>query len=152
VRFVPNLYATYANSENALGRFMAFAGGKTSLNNKEKEVVNLVVSQINDCKYCLAAHTAGGKINGFSDEQLIDNRKGNAIFDRKLHALAQLVKNITENRGEIRQEVQTSFFDAGYNKGNLVDIIVAIGEKTTTNLLHKVTDVPLDFPGAPELG
>lgn len=63
-----------------------------------------------------------------------------------------MVKNITENRGEADDDILKSFFDAGYNKGNLVDIIVAIGEKTTTNLLHKVTDVPLDFPGAPELG
>lgn len=151
LEFVPNIYATYAYSEHALGRYMAFAGGETSLNNKEKEVVNLVVSQVNDCKYCQAAHTAIGKMNGFSDEQLNETRKGSASFDPKLNALAQLVKHLTENRGKINDDTLKNFFEAGYNKGNLVDVIIAIGEKTTTNLLHNVTGIPLDFPAAPEL-
>jgi uncharacterized peroxidase-related enzyme len=60
IGFIPNIYATYALSNNALARYTSFANGKTSLNNKEKEVVNLVVSQINGCTYCLAAHTALG--------------------------------------------------------------------------------------------
>jgi alkylhydroperoxidase family enzyme len=59
--FVPNIYATYAFSKDALARYMSFAGGKTSLNAKEKEAINLIVSQVNGCKYCLAAHTAIGK-------------------------------------------------------------------------------------------
>jgi alkylhydroperoxidase family enzyme len=36
-------------------------GAATSLNNKQKEVVNLAVSQVNGCKYCQSAHTATGK-------------------------------------------------------------------------------------------
>ena len=44
VGFVPNIYATYAYSGTALGRYLTFANGKTSLSNKEKEVVNLVTS------------------------------------------------------------------------------------------------------------
>ena len=39
IGFVPNLYATMAYSENALGDYLQFQGGKTSLSNKEKEVV-----------------------------------------------------------------------------------------------------------------
>jgi len=41
---VPNLYAVYAHSENALGTYLALSSAKTSLRAKEKEVVNLVVS------------------------------------------------------------------------------------------------------------
>ena len=41
VGFVPNLYATMAYSESALGDYLAFQGSKTSLSNKEKEIVNL---------------------------------------------------------------------------------------------------------------
>ena len=36
IGMVPNLYATMAYSENALPRYLAFQGAKTSLNNKEK--------------------------------------------------------------------------------------------------------------------
>jgi uncharacterized peroxidase-related enzyme len=149
--FVPNIYATYAHSENALLRYLTFANGKTSLNNKEKEVINLVVSEINGCTYCQAAHTALGKMNGFTEEQTIELRTGEATFDSKLDALVKLAGEIAQNRGEISDEVLSNFFDAGYTKENLIDVIVNVGEKATTNFLHNVTQIPVDFPAAPEL-
>jgi len=146
--FVPNLYATYALSNNALKNYLDFSGAKTSLSNKEKEVVNLSVSQVNECKYCLAAHTAMGKMNGFTDEQIIQIRQGKAPFDAKLDALAKLAKNITENRGKTDSAVVDAFLNAGYTKENLVDTIVLVGDKTISNYLHNTTDVPVDFPAA----
>lgn len=70
--FVPNLYATatIAHSEHGLAKYLAFQGAKTSLSNKEKEAVNLVVSEANGCRYCLSAHTVLGGMNGFSAEEI----------------------------------------------------------------------------------
>lgn len=68
--FVPNLYATIAYSDHGLARFLAYQNAKTSLTNKEKEAVNLIVSQVNGCVYCQSAHTVLGKKNGFTDEQI----------------------------------------------------------------------------------
>jgi uncharacterized peroxidase-related enzyme len=149
--FVPNIYATYAYSEHAPARYLTFANGKTSLNNKEKEVINLAVSQVNKCTYCQAAHTQLGKMNGFTEEQTLKLRRGEAPFDEKLDALAKLAKSVAETAGKVSDEVLSNFFDAGYTKENLVDAIINIGEKATTNYLHNVTDVPVDFPAAPEL-
>jgi AhpD family alkylhydroperoxidase len=145
IGFVPNIYATYAFSSSALSRYLNFANGKTSINNKEKEIINLIVSQINECTYCLAAHTAIGKMNGFSDEQIIEIRNGFASFDTKFDALVKLSAEIIKNRGVI---TDNNFYQVGYNNENLIDIIVAVGEKTITNFLHKVTNVPIDFPEA----
>ncbi|MDD2791676.1 MAG: carboxymuconolactone decarboxylase family protein [Sediminibacterium sp.] len=149
--FVPNIYATYAYSENALGRYLEFANGKTVLTNKEKEAINLVVSQINSCVYCLAAHTAVAKMNGFSDEQILELRTGAASFDQKLDKLVKLAKSITNNRGQINDHEIEQFYAAGYTNESLIDTILAVGEKTITNYLHKVTNVPVDFPEAPAL-
>lgn len=149
--FVPNIYATYALSDTAPARYLAFANGKTSLNNKEKEVINLVVSQVNGCVYCQAAHTQLGKMNGFTEEQTVELRKGKAGFDEKIDALVKLAKSIMENRGVISDDLLQAFFDAGYTKENLVDVIVNVGEKATTNLLHNVTQIPVDFPEARKL-
>jgi uncharacterized peroxidase-related enzyme len=149
--FVPNIYATYAYSDHAPGRYLAFANGKTSLNNKEKEVINLVVSQVNGCNYCQAAHTALGKMNGFTEEQTIELRQGEASFDAKLDALVKLAGEVAEKRGNISDETLSNFFEAGYTRENLVDVIVNVGEKATTNFLHSVTKIPVDFPAAPEL-
>lgn len=148
VGFVPNIFATYAHSDNALKNYMEFSNAPTSLKVKEKEVVNLAVSQVNNCEYCLSAHTAIGKMSGFTDDQILELRSGKASFDNKLDALAKLSKNITENRGNTDAAVLENFFAAGWNKENLIDTISLVGDKTITNYLHRTTKVPVDFPAA----
>lgn len=151
VGFVPNLYATYAYSENALGTYLALQNAKSSLKAKEREVINLAVSQVNDCRYCQSAHTALGKMNGFTDEQILELRQGYASFDVKLDALAKLAKAVTENRGKIDGGVLEAFFNADYTKENLIDTLMVIGDKTISNYINNITQIPIDFPVAPEL-
>jgi AhpD family alkylhydroperoxidase len=148
---VPNLYATLAHSEHALGNYLAFQNAKSSINGKAREVVNLVVSQVNACEYCLAAHTVIGGMVGFTPEQIIEIRRGGASFDTKLDALVKLVKNIASERGHADPSLVQAFFAAGWTPENLVDAIVVIGDKTVTNYLHGTTRVPVDFPAAPAL-
>ncbi len=148
---VPNLYATLALSEHALSNYLAFQNAKSSLNGKAREVVNLVVSQVNNCQYCLSAHTVIGGMVGFKPEQILEIRRGGASFDAKLDALAKLVKNIATERGHADPARVQAFFDAGWTQENLVDAIVVIGDKTVTNYLHGSTQVPVDFPAAPAL-
>src|SRR6186713_2496197 len=116
---VPNLYATMAYSENGLPRYLAFQGAKTSLTNKEKEAVNLVVSEVNGCKYCQSAHTLLGKMNGFTEDDVLDLRSG-VSKNPKLSALVGLAKEITEKKGRISDATLEAFDAAGYNDGNLV--------------------------------
>lgn len=145
--FVPNLYATIAHSDNGLSKYLDFQNAKTSLSNKEKEAVNLVVSQVNGCVYCLSAHTVIGKMNGFTDDQIIDLRKGKAT-DAKLNALVQLAESITKSRGNADAYLVDNFFAQGYTNGNLVDLILQISDKTAMNYLHNLTQIPVDFPVA----
>ncbi len=151
VGFVPNLFATYAYSENALSNYLTLQNAKSSLRAKEKEVINLAVSEVNSCVYCLSAHTAIGKMNGFTDEQILELRAGYASFDMRLDALAKLARNLTENRGSAEQAVLDNFFKNGWTKENLIDVIVVVGDKTISNYLHKTTQVPIDFPVAEPL-
>ena len=147
---VPNLYATIAYSENGLSRYLAFQGSETSLSNKEKEAVNLIVSQVNGCVYCQSAHTVIGKMNGFNDEQLLDIRKGRSV-NPKLNALVQLAAGITKNRGRADVLLVDEFFAQGYSNENLVDLILQISDKTAMNYLHNLIQIPVDFPLAPSL-
>lgn len=151
VGMVPNLYATIAYSENALGTYLALQGAKSSLRAKEKEAINLVVSQVNECDYCLAAHTTIGKLNGFTDQQILEIRAGSASFDSKLNALVALIKNFVETHGKVNPVLTDQFFAAGYTRENLVDAIVVIGDKMITNYLYGATNIPIDFPAAPAL-
>lgn len=148
---VPNLYATFAHSEHALGNYLAFQDAKSSITGKAREVINLVVSQVNGCEYCLAAHTVIAGMLGFTGEQILEIRSGRASFDGKLDILARLVKDMTERRGHADPAMVEDFLAAGWNAGHLVDTIVAVGDKTVSNYLHATTRVPVDFPKAPSL-
>jgi len=149
--FVPNLYAALAHSENALANFLAIGKAATSFSGKEKEVINLAVSQVNECVYCLSAHTAIGKMNGFTEDEILELRAGKASFDTKLDALAKFSRSVALNRGAATEEVIENFYAAEYTKGGIADAIVLIGEITITNYFHKTTDVAVDFPVAQTL-
>lgn len=143
--FVPNLYATIAYSDHGLKRYLEFQNAKTSLSNKEKEAVNLIVSQVNGCIYCQSAHVVLGKMNGFDDAQLLGIRKGRSE-NLKLNALVKLAADLTQNRGKASDENVEDFFAQGYTNENLVDLILQISDKTAMNYLHNLTKVPVDFP------
>ncbi|MDZ4681643.1 MAG: carboxymuconolactone decarboxylase family protein [Saprospiraceae bacterium] len=146
--FVPNLYATFALNETALGDYLAFQNRKSTLRAKERELINLVVSEVNDCLYCLSAHTVLGKMNGFSEDQILEIRSGEASFDAKLDALAKFVRDTTIRRGKPSSESVEQLFAAGYTQANVLDILIVIGDKIISNFLHGVTQIPIDFPVA----
>jgi len=149
--FVPNLYATFALNDTALADYLTLQNRKSTLRAKEREVINLVVSQVNECLYCLSAHTALGKMNGFSDEQILEIRSGQASFDSKLDALAKFTQSITLHRGKPSAESLEQLFAAGYSQANLIDIFIVIGDKIISNFLHGATQIPIDFPVAQPL-
>ena len=149
--FVPNLFATFALSPTALGTYLTLQNAKSSLRPKEREVINLVVSQVNTCEYCLAAHTALGKMLGFTETQIVEIRRGRASFDTRLDALARFVREVAEERGHVSAQVTDAFLGAGWTQANLVDVIMIVGDKTISNYLHSVTKIPVDFPAAKKL-
>ena len=149
--FVPNLYATFAHSDTALGTYLTLQNAKSSLSPKARELINLVVSQVNGCQYCLAAHSVVGKMVGFSEDQILEIRRGSAGFDPRLDALARLVRSIALERGHADPALLQTFFDAGWAEANLVDAMLVIGDKTVSNYLHSTTRIPVDFPAAPPL-
>ncbi len=151
IGFVPNLYASMAYSDTGLANYLQFQGRKTSFNNKEKEIINLVVSEFNGCAYCKSAHTAIGKMNGFSDDQILDIRSANIEWDSKYAALARLTLAIVATKGkEVDRELE-DFLLAGYTKGSLVDLNIAIADKMVMNYLHNTIQIPVDFPAVPDL-
>jgi uncharacterized peroxidase-related enzyme len=152
VGMVPNLYATIANSPNALPAYLAFdeALGKGVFSAKERQAIFLVVSQVNGCHYCQSAHTALGKMNGFTEDETIQLRTA-TIADRKLNALTALTAEITRAHGKPSPKALDAFQQAGYGNDALVELVAHIGYKIVANYLHNIADFPIDFPLAKEL-
>lgn len=151
VGFVPNLYAYFGKNETALADYLALQNRESTLSAKEREVINLVTSQINGCRYCQSAHTVLGKMNGFTDEQILEIRSGKASFDDKIDALAKFTSSVVENRGKATTQTVEVFFEAGYSEANMIDVIIIIGDKTISNYIHNLTQLDIDFPLAEEL-
>lgn len=149
--FVPNLYAYYAKNETALQDYLALQNRKSTLKAKEREIVNLVTSEFNGCRYCQSAHTVIGKMNGFSEEEILEIRTGSASFDSKLNALAQFTLSSLENSGRASQQALENLLASGYTEANIIDIIIVIGDKTISNYIHNLTNFEIDFPIAPAL-
>lgn len=149
--FVPNLYAYFAHNQTALADYLTLQNRKSTLRAKEREVINLVTSQINGCRYCQSAHTALGKMHGFTENEILEIRGGNASFDPKLDALAAFTASVVENRGKATDETTEHFFAAGYTQANLVDVIMVVGDKIISNYIHNLAGFEIDFPLADAL-
>jgi len=146
---VPNLYATIGYSSDALENFLAFNGaaGGNSFTKKEKEAIDLAVSEVNGCTYCLAAHTTLGKMAGFTEEETIALRAG-TIADERLSAITRLAASISRNRGKVDDALVANFLAQGFEEKAVIDLISAVTAITFTNLVHGLTKVPVDFPAA----
>jgi uncharacterized peroxidase-related enzyme len=149
---VPNLYAATAHSPATLKGILDLTEtlGGAELSAKEVEAVALAVGQENDCGYCLSAHSAIGKMQGFSEADTIALRSG-TIEDTKLNALTALARDIVVTRGRPNDASVHNFFDAGYSEGALVNVIGLVALNTFTNYLNRTVETTIDFPIAPEL-
>lgn len=149
---VPNLFATIGYSANALKGILEFeeAFSHGAFSAKEREGINLVVSQVNNCDYCLAAHTMLAGMRGYDREEIIGLRKGLAS-DAKLQAALQLAKSIASNKGAADSALKEAFFNAGYDEAALIDLIGIVTVRTFTNYVYALTEIPVDFPQAPAL-
>jgi len=142
--FVPNQYRAMATSEGALKGFLNLQDVRTSFGKREKMVVNLLVSQLNESAYCIAQHTEEARGFDLSPAEIAEVRHGGASFNPKLDALVKLTRELVEKRGRPDSESLAAFYKAGYNYGHVVDLTVAIGEKTIANYICNIAQPEID--------
>lgn len=150
---IPNLYATIGYSSSALKAMLdseSTLAHNSSFTAKEREAINLIVSQVNNCDYCLAAHTMIAKTRGFTEEDTIEIRKAE-YADAKINAIILLAQSITSNKGTADQAKLDSFFDNGYDEKALLELIALITLRSFTNYVFAATKIPVDFPAAASL-
>lgn len=149
---VPNLYATIAYSDVTLKAMLDFdaALAGSSFSGIEREAINLVVSQVNECRYCLAAHSfVAGKL-GIPAEEIKKFRQGSAS-DGRLNTALQLAKAIAEHKGAAGEKLIREFLGAGFDEAALIELTGLVAIRSFTNYVFALTDIPVDFPPAPEL-
>ena len=149
---VPNIFTGMANSPVLLKAYLELEQlmENGTLSPAEQDMVRLVVSQYNDCSYCLAAHTRTGVSKGLSEEEIKAVRRGRPTDDQH-QALVTFVRRILESRGAVDTADLQSFRDAGYSDGQVCEVITLIGQKMMSNYFNHVHQTELDFPEAEKI-
>ena len=149
IGMLPNLYATMGVSDKLLGGYLAFTDSLKSgeFTAKEYEAIALATSQVNDCAYCLSAHTAIGKMNGFTEEETLQLRD-NSIADASLNAIVTLVTDLISKKGHPSETAVQNFLNAGYNKAAFAELIAIVSLTTITNNIYHNGGFEIDFPKA----
>jgi uncharacterized peroxidase-related enzyme len=148
----PNMMKTMATSPAVLDAYLQFSGalGKGRLPAKVREQIALAVGQANGCDYCLAAHTAIGKMVGLTTEQIRDSRTASAI-DAKTNAILEFSRRIVETRGEVMDADVANARSAGLDDGAIAEIVANVALNLFTNYFNHVAQTEVDFPAAERL-
>jgi len=141
-----------ANSPAVLQGYLDFsqALSKGNLSSKFREQIALAVSEVNDCQYCLAAHSAIGRSVGLSEEAIEDSRKAESTDPKEATVLA-LTRKIVENRGWVEDEDVAKLRKLGYSQGDIVELIANISLTLFTNYFNHVAKTEVDFPAVSKL-
>lgn len=144
--FVPNLMATLAESPAAVEGYAALSGifDKSDLTAAEKQVVLMTNNYLNNCTYCMAAHSTISQIQGVSDDVIQTLRNGTSFADEKLEALRVFTIKINQNRGVVSDDDINQFLSAGYSKANVLEVILGTGLKVLSNYSNHIAETPVD--------
>ncbi|MEW6129851.1 MAG: carboxymuconolactone decarboxylase family protein [Acidobacteriota bacterium] len=143
----PNLMKTMAQSPAVLEAYLNFSGALNGgkLNPRLREQIALITAEINGCDYCASAHTAIGKSIGLSAEAILAARQGNAP-DAKSDAALKFARAIIVNRGEVSDADFQTVKAAGFDEGEVAEIIANVALNIFTNYFNEIAKTEIDFP------
>lgn len=147
---IPNLYASMAQSPSALDGYLAFRGalGKGVLSVAMRERVALLTAAINDCGYCVSAHTFRGTKVGLTESELAATQKSRSE-DPKTAAALQFVDALLQQRGLISDNDFTNVKAYGWTDEEIGEIVAHVALNVFSNYFNHVAMPALDFPAAP---
>lgn len=143
----PNMFKAVSNSPAALQSMWAAFGalGKGSIGALLGEQIAVAIANRNRCEYCLAAHTVLGQNAGASAAQMGEAQAGRSADARTAAALAFALK-VVEQRAQISEADVAALREAGFDDGQVVEIMAHVALNLFTNYVNVAFDVPVDFP------
>lgn len=144
--FVPNLYAVMAEAPALLSAYTVLSRifENTSLNVTERQVVLLTASYVNNCGYCIAAHSTISGMQKVPSDVVKAIRDGHGIADRKLEALRRFTAAVVASRGWPSDTDTSAFLDVGYGRQQVLEVVLGVGIKTLSNYANHIAETPLD--------
>ena len=149
---VPNMTRAMANSPAALDGYLQLSGAlsRGTLPAKFREQIALAVAQANGCDYCVAAHSAVGRMVGLTDDRIRDSRLGTAV-DPKADALVRFALKVLNARGAVSDGDLDEVRGAGFDDAAIAEVVANVALHVFTNYFNRLAETDLDFPKVPEL-
>jgi len=145
--FVPNLIAALAESPATVNAYLQLNRlfDSTSFTSVERQVIMLTISRYADCQYCLAAHSTISKMLKVSDERVNAIIYGHPVTEPKLEALRIFTHLVVEKQGKLANWDLTNFYQAGYIKQQVLEVILGVSFMTLSNYVNHINDTPIDM-------
>lgn len=150
---VLNIHGAMAHSPLVLDAYAALQHSIAehgTLDGRAREAIALTVAAVDQCSYCQAAHTAGGKAAGLTDAETIDARRGTST-DPKLQALLTVVREQMTDLGNVSDASWQAGLAAGWSDAQLAESTVHVSLNVLTNYFNHTVQTELDLPPAPAL-
>ena len=144
---MPSFFGVMARVPDALTHFLPLYSAvidSGSVEAKYKELAYLKTAQINGCEYCFRAHSASGKKNGVTEDQIkaLTFFGRSTAFDEKEKAVLLYAERVTRGASAIRsgalQEIKQYFTD-----DQIVELTLTI---SIANFTNRFNDALLTTP------
>lgn len=144
--FVPDQTKTLAQAVDALDGYDTLIQRfeMTSLTSIEQQVVYIATSRINQCGYCVAAHSEIADKAGMAASDLDALRRGLHLTSDRLEALRRLTCAIVEGKGRVPKNAVDAFVAAVFRQEQVFEILIGIAAKMFSNFFNQIAGTPLE--------
>ena len=143
---IPGLHGVLAGAPGILEAYQTLHQlfVDSSFNNEELTVVWQTINIEHACHYCVPAHTGIAKMMKVDDDITEALRNETPLENPKLEALRTMTLTIVRNRGQVTQEDLNTFYAAGYEERQVLEIILGLSQKTISNYANHIANTPVD--------
>lgn len=144
--FVPNLLGVFAESPATLEAYLKLDSlfNQSSFSKRERQIILLIISRYADCCYCLAAHGTLAKALKIDQQTLNAINFQTPLDDPKLEALRGFIVSMLDHRGWVDKTAIEAFYQAGFERRQVLEIVLAISFKSLSNYVNHINDTEID--------
>jgi AhpD family alkylhydroperoxidase len=151
---VLNIHGGMAHSPVVLEAYAAMNAAiaqHSTLDARTREAIALAVGAVDRCAYCQSAHTISAKTAGFTEEETVAIRRGDAEVESNLAALLAVAREIAGEVGEVTDTTWDKALAAGWTDTELTEVFAHVAANLYTNYFNHFARTELDLPAAPGL-
>ncbi len=146
---ITNLIKVIANSTPVLGAYFTTQRtlGLCSLDTKEVQRIALLVAESCKSEYCLATHTAYGRVLGMTNDEIRDSRNASSV-NPKIDLALKFCLNVIDCKGHVSNREIEELRRADISDKQIVEIVAIASLCLFSCFLANVAQVPRGFRDA----